>query len=170
MSLVQENRFALTKDAFLKINACVAFEEALEWGVFRTGQVGIAGTEYKPPTSEKLQAIFERGLFFLETIGNPIERAMVFSLWTAREQFFWNGNKRTGRIMMAGELVRNGYDALSIPNARREEYNRKMIDFYDSADATEMMVFYQSLFPSDIRAKPVDGEEDEPGSGLSCGK
>ena len=45
-----------------------------------------------------------------------------------------------------------------------------MTDFYDSAGATEMMVFYQSLFPSDIRAKPVDGEEDEPGSGLSCGK
>ena len=78
---------------------------------------------------------------------------MAFSLWTAREQFFWDGNKRTGRIMMAGELMRNGYDALSIPNARREEYNRKMIDFYDSADATEMMVFYQSLFPSDIRGK-----------------
>ena len=170
VSLVQENRFALTKEVFLKINACVAFEEALEWGVFRTGQVGIAGTEYKPPASEKLQANFERGLSFLETIGNPIERAMVFSLWTAREQFFWDGNKRTGRIMMAGELMRNGYDALSIPNARREEYNRKMIDFYDSADATEMMVFYQSLFPSDIRVKPVDGEEDEPGSGLSFGK
>lgn len=161
VSLVQGNRFALTKEMFLKVNSCVAFEEALEWGVFRTGQVGIAGTEYKPPAPEKLPEIFERGLSFLDTIENPIERAMAFSLWTAREQFFWDGNKRTGRIMMAGELLKHGYDALSIPNARREEYNRKMIEFYNSADATEMMVFYQSLFPPDIRVKPVDGEEDE---------
>lgn len=161
LSLVQENRFALTKETFLKINGCVAFEESLEWGLFRTGPVGIAGTQYKPPAAEKLPEIFENGLSFLDTIENPIERAMAFSLWTAREQFFWDGNKRTGRIMMAGELLKHGYDALSIPNARREEYNRKMIEFYDSADATEMMLFYQSLFPQDIRVKSVDGEKGD---------
>lgn len=168
--LLQGNEFALTKDTFLKINACVALNESLEWGVFRTGPVGIAGTEYKPPASTKLPEIFERGLSFLASIGNPIERALAFSLWTAREQFFWDGNKRTGRIMMSGELLKHGYDALSIPNDRREEYNRKMIGFYNSADATEMMVFYQSLFPREARMGPDDGDEDEAASGMTCGK
>ena len=54
--------------------------------------------------------------------------------------------------------MRHGYDALSVPNDRREEYNRKMVRFTDSADATDMIVFCRSFFPPDTLKK---GDVDE---------
>lgn len=161
VTLVQDKKFSLTKEVFLKINALVVFEESLEWGVFRNGPVSIAGTSYKPPAWNRLPEIFDRGLSFIRSLDHPIERALVFSLWTAREQFFWDGNKRTGRIMMAGELLRNGFDAISIPNVRKEEYNRKMVRFYDTGNATEMLDFHLSLFPLEIFKKHEEILEKE---------
>jgi hypothetical protein len=48
---------------------------------------------------------------------------------------------------MSGELMKNGFDAVSIPDSFRLEFNEKMLRFYDSGDATEMMKFYKSLIP-----------------------
>ena len=41
-------------------------------------------------------------------------------------------------------------DILSIPAAKRQEFNEKMIHFYESAEATEMMAF---LSRCQIRSK-----------------
>ena len=145
--IVSDGSFGLTKEIFCEVNALVAFEESLEWGKFRTGNLVIGGTSYNPPRWEELPDRFARGIEVIESIDNPLERAMAFSLWTAREQFFFDGNKRTGRIMMSGELMKNGFDAVSIPDSFRLEFNEKMLRFYDSGDATEMMKFYKSLIP-----------------------
>ena len=45
--LVQGGRYSLGKDTFLRLHAIVAREEALTWGVFRDGEVTIAGTKYQ---------------------------------------------------------------------------------------------------------------------------
>ena len=58
--------------------------------------------ERQPAPWESLPEILERGLSFLRSLENPVERATVFSLWSARTQFYWDGNKRTERIMLAG--------------------------------------------------------------------
>ena len=50
--------------------------------------------------------------------------------------------------MMSGELIKNGLDALSIPDTSRQAFNEKMIRFYETGDATEMMMFYQGLLPA----------------------
>ena len=58
--------------------------------------------------------------------------------------------------------MRHGYDALSVPNDRREEYNRKMVRFTDSADATDMIVFYRSFFPPDTLKKATSTNKMAP--------
>lgn len=146
-TLLSRNGFALSKEIFCEINGLVAQNEALTWGEFRTGNVGIGGTTWVPPDWHTLPERFERGIEKVVRIGNPLERAMVFSLWTAREQFFFDGNRRTGRIMLSAELIKNGLDAISIPDTLRQQFNEKMIRFYETGDATEMMMFYQSLLP-----------------------
>ena len=40
--------------------------------------------------------------------------------------------------MMNGQLLTAGRDAISIPARRKEEFNREMIQFYDSRDGSNM--------------------------------
>ena len=62
----------------------------------------------------------------------------------ARQQFFWDGNKRTGRLLMNGMLLSEGRDAICIPVKRRLEFNQKMLAFYETADGGPMLAFLAS--------------------------
>lgn len=144
LARAQNGRFELNRKTFCELHALVAREEALEWGVFRTGSVTIAGTDYRPPQWESLEAIFEQGLETLHKIDHLHERAIAMFLFGALNQFFYDGNKRTSRLMMNGILLGAGEDAISVPARRRLEFNQAMIRFYDSRDGTEMMRFMAS--------------------------
>ena len=41
----------------------------------------------------------------------------------------------------------NGIDAISVPAAKVQEFNEKMVDFYLSRDATAMMAFLVACHP-----------------------
>lgn len=43
--------------------------------------------------------------------------------------------------MMAGELLKQGYDIVNVPAKKQTDFNEKMIRFYDTMDATEMLEF-----------------------------
>lgn len=159
---VRSEDFAITKGLFCELNGIVAFEEALKWGVFRDQPVFIAGTKWSPPKADELDKLFTAVVQNLENIENPVERGMVFFLAGAQNQFFYDGNKRTSRLMMNGELMRYGYDVINISADRQLEYNKKMTDFYDSKDATPMMAFLQSCSLSiglDDKNKLAHGNE-----------
>ena len=49
--------------------------------------------------------------------------------------------------MMNGVLMTEGLDAVSIPAVRAAEFNSRMVDFYTSRDATEMMAFVSDCHP-----------------------
>jgi len=92
------------------------------------------------PTASLL-SIFEHGLEVLQKIDSVHERAIAMFLFGALNQFFYDGNKRTSRLMMNGILLGYGEDAISVPARRRLAFNEAMIRFYDSRDGTEMMRF-----------------------------
>ncbi len=138
---VQSGNFVVNKEMFCKLQAMVAEEEALDWGMFRSGPVSVAGTEFVPPSSNQLDDIFNRGLAALENIQNPHKRAMLFFLFGSLHQFFWDGNKRSSRLIMNGMLLSAGYDIINIPARKRLAFNEKMIRFYDGLDGTEMIEF-----------------------------
>ena len=138
---VQTDRFTVDAVNFKRLHALVAREEALTWGVFRNDRVSVAGTDFQPPAHTELDALFQRGLQALASISNVHERAVATFLFGALNQFFFDGNKRTARLVMNGQLLQAGFDAVSIPARRREEFNREMIRFYDSRDGTAMFGF-----------------------------
>ena len=140
----QQGTFKLNRKTFCNLHALVAREEAAEWGVFRTSSVTIAGTDCRPPRWESLESIFEKGLETLRGIEGLHERAIAMFLFGSLNQFFYDGNKRTSRLMMNGILLGAGEDAISVPARRRLEFNEAMIRFYDSRDGTEMMRFMAS--------------------------
>lgn len=139
--MVESNAFTIGKATAARLNGLAARGEALEWGVFRSGAVTIGGTTYEPPAHDRLDELYRQGELGLQEIPNPHERAMCVFLFCSLHQFFWDGNKRTGRLLMNGVLLSAGYDAITVPAAKRLEFNERMIEFYESKDATGMMGF-----------------------------
>lgn len=159
LALVKGGQFALTKATFTELHSIVARNEALEWGVFRgegqetnyTPDVGLGEyNRYTPlPTvagAPELNRVFKKGLAALD-VCEPFEKGAAFFLFGALQQFFFDGNKRTSRFMMNGSLMSNGIDAISVPAAKAQAFNEKMVRFYLTKDATEMMAFLVNCHP-----------------------
>jgi hypothetical protein len=161
IELVKNREFKLDKSTFCSIHSLVARNEALEWGHFRgegvetqfTPEVALGERgRFTPLATEpgaiRLNEVFSNGIRSLEqNVSNPLERATAVFLFGALQQFFFDGNKRTSRFMMNGVLMSEGVDAVSIPAVRATEFNSRMVNFYTSRDATEMMAFVLDCHP-----------------------
>lgn len=161
LALVKAKQFALDKSTYLELHNLVAYNEALEWGVFRgegkeihyTPDVSLGehGRYTPAPTTSgglNLQDIFSQGVAALNAhVPDDFEKALAFFLFGALQQFFFDGNKRTARFMMNGVLMSNGFDAISVPAARAQEFNEKMVHFYLSKNADEMLAFLVDCYP-----------------------
>jgi len=142
--LVESNSFAVDKSIGLQLQSLAAKGEALEEGVFRTGKVGIKGTAYQPPT-QGLERTFDAMVEAHVRIENPIEKGIVTFLCVARNQMFWDGNKRTGRLLMNGILLTAGQEMITIPEREHNNFNKMMISFYETGNGTEMINFLSHL-------------------------
>ncbi len=170
VDLVNNRDFTLDKSTFCSLHALVARNEALEWGHFRgegpetqfTPDVALGERgRFTPLTTEpgavRLNEVFASGIRSLEqNVSNPFERATAFFLFGSLQQFFVDGNKRTSRFMMNGVLMTEGVDAVSIPAVRAAEFNSRMVDFYTSRDATEMMAFVLDCHPEVSRIRQLN--------------
>ena len=125
--LVEGGDFHLDKATSDRLQYLIAKDEALEAGHFH---------------DEGLTGIFE--------LPDPVQQAIAYFLFAALNQFYFDGNKRTGRAMMNGHLMTHGIDAISVPAARRLEFNTLMVDFYRNKDATGMFGFLLSCHPDRI--------------------
>lgn len=142
--LAGHNRFSFNKETALGIHAIAGREEALSWGAFRTGHVTIAGSAYMPPAPEQLNARWLEIENLVLSEPDVYDRAIAAFLHMARNQFFWDVNKRTGRFMMNGILLGHGFPIINVPAKRQEEFNRLMLDFYDNNDMRAMNQFLRS--------------------------
>ncbi len=149
LNLIRNNKFNFEKKTILEAHNLLAAEEALEWGCLRKGPVRISGTEYKPPEAEELENLFDQGIEAIHKISHPVERAFVYFCFGSINQFFYDGNKRTSRWTMNGLLMSQGYNYLSIPGNKKDTFNKVMINFYNSKDASEVMEFLHSCYTVD---------------------
>jgi Fic/DOC family len=169
---VKQGQFRLDKQTFCSLNERVARNEALEWGHFRgegeetryTPDVSLGERgRFTPLSTERgaarLNEVFANGVRALEeSVANPFERASAFFLFGSLQPFFFDGNKRTSRFMMNGILMTEGIDAISIPAVRATEFNSRMVDFYISRDATQMMAFVLDCHPEIAQIRQLNPE------------
>jgi Fic family protein len=162
LALVKTGKFSLNKATFTELHDIVARNEALEWGHFRgegkeisyTPDVALGeqGRHTPLPTltgAPDLNRVFMEGVEELNNqVAHPFEKALAFFLFGALQQFFFDGNKRTSRFMMNGILMSAGIDAISVPAAKVQEFNEKMVRFYLNKDASEMMAFMAGCYES----------------------
>lgn len=147
---IKNQSFFLTADYTCQLHHIAAKEEALEWGDFRTGNVTIAGTKFDPPDAEKLPDAFDLMTAEIEEIDSIYDKAISVFLIMARNQFFYDVNKRMGRFMMNGILLKAGYPAINLPASRQLEFNQLMLDFYDSNNKEPMIEFMKSCLDDRI--------------------
>ena len=140
-AVIKAESYAINKELLLRYHQYVAKEEALKWGVFRDGQVSISGTEYMPPAANELDELFEKGMEAILAISHPFERALAYFFFGALNQFFYDGNKRTSRLIMNTILMQHGYYYLSIPGDKKSEFDEIMVNFYNTKDASQGLQF-----------------------------
>lgn len=134
-SYANKSILIIDKSLYLNVHNSVAKEEAMEWGIFRSGSVGIAGTtSYVAPDATALDDIFEKELPPILSIKNTEERAIRLFLWGAYNQFFWDGNKRTSRIIANIILMHDDAGIFNIKAKDIVEFNALMVDFYNTND------------------------------------
>ena len=144
--ILESDAFALDEPTLLALHSKVAFEEALNWGTFRTSGVNIGDTDYLPPHAERLDEVFLDGAREIDKIAHPIVQAIVYFLFGAKCQFFYDGNKRVSRLMMNGLLLSSGYPILNIKAKNRLEFNEMMIAFYDGRDIVKSVEYLAAYY------------------------
>jgi Fic family protein len=126
------------------LHALAGKNEALEWGNFRSGLVTIAGTDYLPPKAEELPGLFESLEQDLKGLDDVYDQAINVFLNMARNQFFYDVNKRMGRFMMNGLLLSEGFPAINLRAKRQLEFNTLMLDFYETGHQQPMNSFLRT--------------------------
>lgn len=151
--MVGDGQFSLTKDVSDQLHGLVARHEAIESGSFRGegsvqggGTVRLASGGTVPGTEHGEGGALSRKHFadlveYLSTVSDARRRALIYFASATRRQFYVDGNKRTARLMMVGELMSNSYDLVSVPYSRKLEFNNALDVLFDQDDATELLRF-----------------------------
>ncbi len=158
-----QDAFEITLERTCALHAVAGKEEALEWGKFRSSGVTIAGTDYMPPEAEQLPDLFREMTKKTFEMPDIYDQAIYLFLAMARHQFFYDVNKRMGRFIMNGHLLKNGYPAINVPARRQLEFNELMLRFYETEDQKPMNTFMRSCLDERIvkimKEEPVSRSE-----------
>lgn len=142
LTKIKNDTFVVSKKNFDQINNTIAKNEAIYAGAFRNGSTCIAGTKkYKAPNCKELERIFFDEAHIILDGYSPVEQAIRLFLWGCLNQFYWDGNKRTSRIIANGILIDASVGILNIKTCDILEFNTLMIDFYDTCNANDIVKF-----------------------------
>ena len=130
----------LDLDYICGLNSFIARNEALEWGVLRTGSVAISGTDYKPAISvrEKVEKEIRSIVTSYESATN---RALSLFCYIAYNQLFWDGNKRTAMTAANKMLLSHGAGMLTIKDRDMEEFNTLLPEMYSTGKTERIKNF-----------------------------
>jgi Fic family protein len=154
--LVADGRFTMSKAVSDDLHGRVARHEAIESGAFRGegitgggGTVRLANGGYvEGVPQDELQERMDRTLDFLDSVSDPREQALGYFAAATRSQFYFDGNKRTARLMMSGLLMSHGYEVVNVPFARKYEFNQALDTLFTDDDATPLMAFIADCAPA----------------------
>ena len=145
IELVEQKNFELSLKIACELEYIVAKDEALVPGIIRDGTVSVSSGDFifHPPEFHELQSIFAQAIE--DATDDTIficDRGYKLALDFAFNQFYWEGNKRTGNLMMNGLFLSNGILPCSVSAKRLQDYNALLMDFYKVGEYQPVMDFY----------------------------
>lgn len=129
----------ITLEFICKVNSFVSRNESLEWGVLRTGKVGINGVDYIPDIPEETKIIADIKNIMEEK--NITRRSLVLMLYLMRTQAFWDGNKRTSMIVANKIMIENGCGVITIKEKYFKEFNSLLTEYYNTNEMESLLKF-----------------------------
>ncbi|MBS4769090.1 MAG: Fic family protein [Burkholderiales bacterium] len=138
LNLVKEQKFDLSVPLACNLHSRVGKNEALQWGCLRTAPVTLRNIKFCPPTANLLQIISNGFRYLEDCISNPVEKAIATFLFVARNQPFYDANKRTASLLMNGLLMKSGFFAFSIHPRNTRIFHETLGRFYETGDANPM--------------------------------
>ena len=129
----------ITLELICKINTFVSRGESLEWGVLRTGKVGINGVDYIPDILDETKIIADIKNIMKEE--NITKRSLVLMLYLMRTQAFWDGNKRTSMIVANKIMIENGCGVITIKEEYFKEFNSLLTEYYNTNKLESLLEF-----------------------------
>jgi len=101
---------------------------------------------------ELVEGTLARGFEYLQTLEDPMARAVFVMFLIAEVHPFADGNGRMARIMMNSELVRAGEERIIIPTVFRTEYlqSLKALTHNDRASALIHVLSFAQRYVSEI--------------------
>lgn len=133
-----------------KVNSYVSRNESLEWGVLRTGKVGINGVDYIPSIPIEEQVISNITSILKEECAT--KKAIDLMLYLMRSQIFWDGNKRTSMIVANKIMIENGCGIITIKEEFINEFNNLLTEYYNTGnlEKIEKFIYDNCIFGLEI--------------------
>lgn len=131
-------------------------------GTYRTGDVMIFGAEHKPPTSIKIPGEMKALMKWWKNTSNKfhiVELAALLHHKFVNIHPFWDGNGRTGRLLMNVLILSEGYPlAIILKNDRKRYYRtlsladkgeyRQICEFVAQAVLRSLDVYLRAIKPT----------------------
>lgn len=146
-SAFQKSKISITENLIKDIHWRVGKDTVVQPGQYRDGRVKIGGTDYLPPKT-KLEIDSMLKIFLADFNGLNEEiylKAIILHFVAALIQPFYDGNKRTARLLMNFILLQNNYPLFSIPVKMRQEYITAMIKGYETLDINDLIKLLSDL-------------------------
>jgi Fic family protein len=77
---------------------------------------------------------------------------MLLFLWGSLSQFFYDGNKRTARLLANGVLLQAGLPPLTIKAQDQLAYNAMMVTFYNTQQADAALAWLFGYYQQGLGA------------------
>ena len=133
----------ITFTQILSLHSQIAKEQALEWGVLRSGNVSISGTSFSPKIVR--QKDIEEMILKVRNSDDIYKEISYFIPKLIKMQPFWDGNKRTSIILANRLLIENHSGIISINNHHFEEFNNLLSNYYnDNTKLEEVALFIEN--------------------------
>ena len=116
----------LDLDYICKINEFVSRNESLQWGILRSGKVGVGDFIPTVPIKEEVLKEIDR----INKIEDSVEKALEYFAYACKQQLFCDVNKRTSTIVASKILIDSGNGILTIGKDNAEEFNTTLNNWY----------------------------------------
>lgn len=146
-SAFQKSKISITENLIKDLHWKVGEDTVVQPGQYRDGRVKIGGTDYQPPkTILEIENTLKNFLIdFADLQDDLYLKAIILHFVIALIQPFYDGNKRTARLLLNFMLLQNNYPLFSIPVKIRKEYIRAMIQGYESLDINNLITLLSGL-------------------------
>ncbi len=123
-----------------KINGIIAKDQALEWGVLRTGKTSVSGTDYVPtvPTRKSITNLIDQTL----DLNNIYESSAKLVVKLIKAQPFFDGNKRSAFLFVNRILIENSKGVLVVTTKNFKEFSILLNNYYNDEKQLSAIVSF----------------------------